>query len=154
MEIFSKRLTHTDKSSLAVLSFHDFSTPFGCIIEDPPRLVKVSGKTRIPAGRYRLGIRKEDTPLTLKHRESKYYKGWFEYHIEVLDVPDFAGIYFHMVNNHKHTDGCQGGSRHIHVDDGQWVASNSTEMIKEFYEIVYPILEDGKEEVWYTIIDE
>ena len=39
-------------------------------LEDEPRLDKIKGETRIPAGRYKLGIRKEDTPLTLKHQIS------------------------------------------------------------------------------------
>ena len=154
MEIFSKRLAHTSKSSLAQIYFHDFSTPFGFIIEDPPRIVKVAGETRISAGRRELGIRKEDTPLTLKHRNSKWYADWFKYHIEVLGVPNFTGIYFHMVNNHKHTMGCQGGAYNVSIKNGQYIAKDSTSMIKEFYRIVYPILEDGKEKVYYTVIDE
>jgi len=153
MEIYNKRLSHTKNTTLGQISLYDFSTPFGFIIEDEPRVVKVGSKTRIPSGRYRLKIRKEDTPLTVKHRESKWYKGWFEYHIEVCGIPDFTGIYFHMVNTHEHTSGCQGGAKTVKIQNGEYVAVNSTEMIKEFYNIVYPKLLNG-EEVFYTIIDE
>lgn len=153
MEIFNRRLTHTSNTTLGLLSFHGFSTPFGFIVEDEPRAIKVNGKTRIPAGRYKLGIRKEDTPLTLKHRASKWYKGWFKYHIEVLNVPGFSGIYFHLVNKESHTSGCQGGAKNISIENGEYVAKNSTEMIRKFYEIVYPKLERG-EDVYYTVLDE
>jgi hypothetical protein len=68
---------------------------------------KVMGETRIPAGIYELGILKQDTPLTLKHQNSKLYKGWFHFYIEVMDVPKFSGIYFHAGNRDEHTAGCQ-----------------------------------------------
>lgn len=153
MEIYNKRLTHTSKTTLGQLSLYDFSTPFGFIIEDEPRAVKLSSNTRIPAGRYELGIRKDLTPLTIKHQKSKWYRGWFEYHIEVLNVPNFTGIYFHLGNNEKHTAGCQIGSKHVNIVNGEYACNNSQEMIKEFYNIVYPKLLNG-EKVYYTIIDE
>lgn len=152
MEIYNRRLIHTHNSTLGILSYENF-VPVGFIIEDEPREVKVTGKTRIPAGRYKLGIRKENTPLTLKHRISRFYKPWFQYHIEVLNVPNFSGIYFHMLNNETHTAGCQGGAKNAHIINGEFTCTNSTEMIREFYEIVYPLLESGID-VFYTIIDE
>lgn len=154
MEIYNKRVAHTHRSSLGVLYFDNLVQPFGFIIEDEPREVKVLGETRIPTGRYRLGIRKEDTPLTLTHRLMKYYRGWFTYHIEVLDVPGFTDIYFHMVNNEYHTGGCQGGSKEPYINrEGEFACRNSTVMMKEFYARVYPLLEKG-EDVYYTVIDE
>lgn len=151
MEILSKRLYNTNESTLALLLFNN--KPFGFIIEDEPRAVKVKGETRIPAGRYKLGIRYENTPLTLKSRQNKYYKCWFKYFIEVLDVPDFSNIYFHIGNNESHTAGCQIGAKNATVYNGEFICKNSSAMIKEFYEVVYPLLEQGKE-VYYTIIDE
>lgn len=153
MEIYSRRLTQTLNTTLTNVTFDSFKVPFGFFIEDVYRKVKINGVTRIPAGRYKLGIRKEDTPLTIKHRNSKWYKSWFKYHIEVLGVPNFNSIYFHMINTHEHTEGCQGGSKHIHVENGDYRATNSTELMKEFYSIIYPLLEKG-EDVFYTIIDE
>lgn len=152
MEIYNKRLIQANTSTLGVLSLDNF-VRFGFIIEDIKRAVKVRGETRIPEGRYKLGIRKELTPLTKKHRASKWYNGWFTYHIEVLGVPNFSGIYFHTGNTAKHTAGCQIGAKNAHVKDGEFTCTNSTEMIKEFYAIVYPKLEAG-EDVYYNIIDE
>lgn len=152
MEIYNRRVYRAEEATLGILSYDNF-IPAGFIIEDEQRKVKVAGETRIPAGRYRLGIRKEDTPLTLKHRRSRFYKPWFKYHIEVLDVPDFTGIYFHMVNDADDTAGCQGGAKTVHIRNGEFICTNSTLLMREFYEKVYPLLESG-EEVYYTILDE
>ena len=152
MEIYSRRIDETENTTLTKVTFDNFKIPFGFFIEDIGRKVKVKGKTRISAGRYKLGIKKEDTTLTIKHRESKWYKDWFKYHIEVIGVPNFHSIYFHMINTHEHTEGCQGGSKHVHIENGDYKATNSTELMKEFYSIVYPLLEKD-EDVYYTIID-
>lgn len=76
------------------------------VLEDEFRKVKKSGETRIPAGEYGLGIRQDITPLTQKYLNDKRLKPWFERHIEVLDVPDFVGIYIHVGNDDSHSAGC------------------------------------------------
>lgn len=150
MEIYNNRVAHTSNSSLGILSF-DKGNPWAFIIEDEPRDKKIMGETRIRSGRYKLGIRKEDTPLTINHRKS--YGSWFKYHIEVLDVPNFTGIYFHAGNNESHTAGCQIGAKNVYIKDGEFTCVSSTPMIKQFYSIVYPKLLNG-EDVYYNIIDE
>lgn len=150
MEIFNNRIAHTSNSSLGLLSFEK-ENPIGVIIEDEPRKEKIKKETRIPYGRYKLGIRKEDTPLTLKHR--KKYGSWFRYHIEVLNVPNFSYIYFHAGNNEKHTDGCQIGGYIMKIVNGEFECRESILFMKEFYNRVYPLLEKGVT-VYYNIIDE
>lgn len=150
MEIYSNRVAHTKESTLGILSFNE-ENPWAFTIEDEPRDIKVAGETRIPAKRYKLGIRRSDTPLTLRHR--KAYGSWFKYHIEVLNVPNFTGIYFHAGNTEKHTEGCIIGSMNAHIVRGEFVCSDSIAMMKKFYARVYPLIERG-EEVYYTIIDE
>ena len=77
---------------------------FECFtLEDEHREVKVKGETRIPAGIYKLDFRKTDSPLTLKYRK-KY--GFFKYHLEVQNVPNFNYIYIHVGNFESQTDGC------------------------------------------------
>ena len=126
--------------------------PFNFIIEDEPRTVKVNGETRIPAGLYKLGIRKELTPLTLKCRELPAYKGWFEFFIEVLNVKNFTGVYFHIGNKESDTEGCQLNNMSVTLDNGEFVGSQSGIATKLFYDKVYPELKAGKE-VLYEIID-
>lgn len=150
MKVKSIRFTHGKTSSGSFMTMDD--KPFSFLIEDEPRTVKVNGETRIPAGTYKLGIRKEITPLTKKCRELPSYKGWFEYFIEVLNVPNFSGIYFHILNKENETEGCQGPNYECVVEDGELSGRRSTEATKEFYRIVYPLLENG-EEVLYEVVD-
>jgi len=147
--------------------WHDKEQTFGFIreikglykahsLEDEPRTEKVKGETRIPAKRYKLGIRKEDTPLTLKHRVTynKAYKTpWFNYHIEVLNVSTHSGIYIHSGVDQTHTDGCLLFADKCDLTLSVNPLANSLVAIKRFYELVYPLLEKG-EEVYLTIKDE
>lgn len=125
-------------------TFHSF------VIEDVHRAVKIAGETRIPAGFYSLGIRKEETPLTIKHRA---YGDWFKFHIEILNIPNFHGVYFHAGNDASHTEGCitPGYAFDLTLEKNQ--QGKSTLAVKDFYSIVYPKLEAG-EKVHLQIADE
>jgi len=115
-------------------------------LEDRFRDVKVKGTTRIPDGTYDLGIRKESTPLTLKYRE-KY--SFFKNHIEILNIPNYSGVYIHIGNNAEHTDGCVLLGNVVNNNTktkGQ--ISDSTSIYKDFYELVYPELEKSKITIW------
>lgn len=117
-------------------------------LEDEHRDVKVKGEMRIP-GRgkiYELKIRKEDTPLTIKHRET-YNKGtepWFKYHIEITGIETHTGCYIHSGISEKHTDGClllcDTANNHT-IETGDM--SRSLQAVKRFYQKVYPHLEKG-----------
>lgn len=72
-------------------------------VEDEYREEKVWGETRIPAGRYKLGLRK----VGKFHKDySKQYPEMHKGMIQVLDVPNFEYILFHTGNTEKHTAGC------------------------------------------------
>jgi hypothetical protein len=148
MEIINKRAYATNECTLGILIIDN--KPFGFVIEDEPRIVKVKGETRISAGRYKLGLQMALTPLTEKYKE-KY--PWFKHHIELMNVPNFTGVYIHIGNFESDTMGCQiiGKSAHIHPKG--FSNSESVKCYKEFYEKVYPLLSANKQ-VFYTIIDE
>lgn len=146
MEIVNKRVAETKDSTLGVL-FVD-NKPFGFVIEDEQREVKIKGETRILAGKYKLAIKKEKTPLTLKYQK-KY--DWFKYHIELLDVPNFSSIYIHIGNFEYDTDGCQIIGEQAYIAKGNFANKYSTKCFKRFYELVYPLLEK-EEEIYYEII--
>ena len=125
-------------------------------LEDEFREVKVMHETRIPAGRYKLQILKIDTPLTLRHRKS-YNKGykteWFKYHVHIMDVPGFTGIYVHSGNLESHTSGCLllgFGSQKI---NGMQSINNSRLAVKAWYDVVYDHLDSGGES-WIEFRDE
>lgn len=110
-------------------------------LEDESREVKVSGETRIPAGKYELVINAADTPLTLKYR-AKY--SWFKYHIEVKNVPGFKGVYIHVGNNEANTDGCillGDSADNNSISEG--MIQGSTAAFKRFYDSVFTHLQAG-----------
>lgn len=129
-------------------TFHSF------VLEDVARAVKIPGETRIPAGFYPLGIRKQDTELTLKHRANPAYAEWgFKYHIEVLNIQNFNGVYFHSGVDASQTEGCitPGYAFDLTLDKNP--QAKSMLAVKAFYAIVYPKLETG-EKVFLEIVDE
>ena len=73
-------------------------------LEDEQRDVKVWGETRIPAGTYKLKLRKEGgfhTRYLAKYGDT-FHKGM----IWVQDVPGFEYILWHTGNTDEHTAGC------------------------------------------------
>jgi len=127
-------------------------TFFSHSLEDEHRDIKVSGETRIPAGFYELKIRKEETVLTLKHRQT--YGSWFQYHIEITGIKGFSRVYVHALNHESETDGCLGlgdtqNNHMIEADNMQ----RSIQAVKRWYQKVYPHLDSGKR-AWIEIRDE
>ena len=102
MDIRVKRYSDNGESTLGLLYINN---KFFCYtIEDQEQEGdKVSGETRIPEGKYVIGWREAITPLTKKYR-SKF--DWFDYHVEIKDVPNFTGIYIHKGNTADHSEGC------------------------------------------------
>ena len=148
MEITNKRIAHTNDSTLGILFIEQH--PFGFVIEDEPRIVKVKGETRIPSGRYRLQINNDLTPLTKKYIQRF---PWFERHIELKNVPNFSNVYIHVGNTDDDTEGCQVIGFKASINNEEFINERSVDCYKEFYENVYPLLKRG-EEVYYTINDE
>ena len=147
MDFIVQRINDNRKSTIGVLlkkfvSGAETKTSLQSFtLEDEYRDVKVSGETRIPAGFYKLGLRKDDTPLTLKYR-AKY--PWFKHHIEILNVKGFTGVYIHIGNSERDTDACLLlGDAADNNSIGDGTITNSTVSFKRFYDIVYPHLLGG-----------
>lgn len=124
----------------------------GYTLEDEHRDVKIKGETRIPAGRYRLVLRKVLSGMTKKYR--KRYP-WFEWHIMLENVETHKFIYIHSGSFETHTDGCilVGWTQSANLgDDGSITES------RHYYEILYkqivPLLESSNDEVYINIYDE
>lgn len=101
MKLTLQRFSGASESTLGTM-FID--SKFSCfILEDEKRAVKVKGETRIPAGTYRILLRKEGG-----HHER--YKGKFPLihkgMLHLQDVPGFQYILMHIGNTDKDTDGC------------------------------------------------
>lgn len=116
-------------------------------LEDLPRETKVENETCIPCGEYKVGFREVLTPMTKKYRD-KY--GWFKYHLEIKDIPNFLYVYFHIGNTPENSSGC--------VLLGDWIdkskpfISNSTKNFEMVYSFMSSHLENGGE-IIYTIND-
>jgi hypothetical protein len=77
---------------------------FAYTLEDAHNEVKIAKKTRIPAGIYSLDFNKNETELTKKYRST--YGSWFDFHLEIKQIPNYQNVYIHVGNTHDHTDGC------------------------------------------------
>lgn len=141
MNFILQRYSDNRESTLGLL-FLKGSGLFCYTLEDEFRAVKVAKETRIPAGFYELGLRQEQTPMTIRYQQ-KY--PWFKKHIEILKVPNFTGVYIHIGNKDTDTDGCLLlGDVANNNKVGQGEITQSTIAFKRFYDKVYPHLESGK----------
>lgn len=152
MELTLQRIDKGTESSIGHITIHDGMISmlecFTC--EDEPRIKKLAGKTRIPAGRYEIKLRTEGGM-------TKRYADKFDFHQGMLwlqDVPNFEWVYMHVGNTHKDTLGCilTGTSvNHDYVNGGGTV-SNSVDAYKRLYLKVVDALRHGS--VFINVIDE
>lgn len=138
MNFILQRLFDTGNQTFGFVSGHGYKAH---TLEDEKRSLKVKGETRIAPGLHELTINKMDTPLTLKHRAA--YGSWFKYHIQLMNVKDFTGIYIHAGVDQSHTDGCLLFADVCDYTKDKNPMSFSTQAIKRFYELIYPQLEKG-----------
>lgn len=135
--------------------FHEYKS---FIIEDVFREVKIKGETRFKSGLYTLALRKEETPLTLKHRAAyaKHPDGkWFKenpkwYHIEIVGIPNYTGCYIHSGIDNTHTQGCNLPCYGFDISKLDNPGSLSVKATNDFYALTYPLLLEGKKIFWET----
>jgi len=148
-DLILQRYSDNGDSTLGLFFVNDDF--FSYCLEDEFREHKISGETRIPAGRYRLRIKNETTPLTQKYRK-KF--SWFSYHIEVAGIDNFKNVYIHIGNYDENTDGCillGDGANNNQIQKG--MITYSTDAYERFYKGVYPLLEKG-DSIFINIKDE
>jgi len=147
MELLVKRKKDNGNATVGELYIDgDF---FCWTLEDEHRDKKVNGETRIPSGTYNVDFNPNLTGLTQKYR-NKY--DWFKWHIHVQDVPEFSGVYIHVGNTERNTEGCLllGDMRSY----GRTLTiSNSVRAYKRFYKILETAIE-GETRVTIEIKDE
>ena len=123
-------------------------------LEDTFQKVKIAGSTRIPAGRYAIKFREEETELTQEYRTR--YPEWFVYHLELQNVPQFSAVYIHNGGDHTDTEGCILVSDSISVEDENTYLTNSRTTFKRLYVFLQQqmteskkIFIDIKDELWF-----
>ncbi|MEM8999251.1 MAG: DUF5675 family protein [Bacteroidota bacterium] len=119
-------------------------------LEDEYRPVKVRGKTRIPAGKYKIVFHKSETLLTKKYRQ---IFDWFEWHLKLENVPNFPLIYIHMGNRSIDTEGSiLVGKQVANLGSDEATLINSRQGFKEVYLRIAKSLKSDKE-VYLEIFD-
>lgn len=123
---------------------------FQCLIlEDQKRDVKVKGDTRIPAGRYKILLRKEGR---IHQNYAEKFGKWHRGTLHLQDVPNFQYILIHIGNTEKDTEGCLLTNTGYNEKDGHFVGYGSTAA----YQKIYPVIADAieKNDVFIEIADE
>lgn len=123
---------------------------FAYTLEDTFREEKVAGKTRVPEGIYPLDFNKNLTPLTQQYQKSR---PWFDYHLEVKNIPGFKNVYVHVGNTHKDTEGCLLIADGIDAASTSKMITYSRKAYERFYKTISALLKSG-EEVQISIMDE
>lgn len=135
----------------ATLSKVDVDGQFVCFgLEDEYREEKVASETRIPAGRYKVGLRTEGGFHT---RYTKKFPGMHRGMLHVLNVPNFKFILIHIGNTDEDTAGCLLVGLNAAVDDGELRVTSSRLAYQKIYPIVVDAAERGELEIDYIDSD-
>ena len=93
-----------DSTSGLLFEVNDIGDRFLCYtLEDERRALKVRGETRIPAGTYQIGFRREGG---FHGKYTKRFPGLHKGMLHILDVPNFEYVLIHTGNTDEHTAGC------------------------------------------------
>ncbi len=110
-------------------------------LEDTHQDEKVKGKTRIPAGKYNVDFLRHETGLTLDYRDRF---DWFDFHLEIQNVPNFTGIYIHSGGDHRHTKGCLLVSDSLNMSAESTFLTNSRNTFERLYTYLKGELNKGR----------
>lgn len=108
---------------------------FAYTLEDTHRDEKISGNTRIPEGRYPLSFNPNLTELTQRYRNRF---PWFEYHIEIQNIPNYDLVYIHIGNTHQDTRGCILLADGVNAASAEKMVTHSQKAYERFYQSIYP----------------
>jgi hypothetical protein len=146
MKLIVLRFSSEADSTHGLLFEHtDIGKKFLCYtLEDEARALKVRGETRVPAGTYKIELRKEGG---FHERYTKKYPGIHRGMLHVTDVPNFEYILIHTGNTDEHTAGCLlvGDSQENNqlLPDG--FIGKSVNAYKRIYPSIAKAIENGEE---------
>jgi hypothetical protein len=134
------RYSDNGESTLGLLFLNE---EFMCYtLEDTFRKEKVAGKTRIPEGKYQLGLRKAGK---LHNRYKKKFPDFHKGMLHIKKVPNFKYILIHIGNHKGNTDGCLllGDSANNNTVQNGFISS-STGAYKRVYPEIAKAIEEKK----------
>jgi hypothetical protein len=131
----------------ATISKVNVDGAFVCFgLEDEYREQKVASETRIPAGRYKVNLRREGGFHTrYAGRFPSFHKGM----LHVTGVPGFTFILIHIGNTDEDTAGCLLVGLNAAVDDGELRVTSSKLAYQKFYPMVVDAAERGELDIEY-----
>ena len=120
-------------------------------LEDEYRETIEKVETRIPAGTYKIKLRKEGG---FHGRYTTKYGSMHKGMLHVQDVPGFEYILIHTGNTDEHTDGCLlvGNTQTENIGTKDGFIGASGDAYKRIYPPIAKALEDG-EDVEITYVD-
>ncbi len=137
MKITVSRDVSDRDASLSNVSIDGKWQCFG--LEDEHRDNKVPGETRIPAGKYRITVRKVGG---FHNRYSRKFPNHHQGMLWVRDVPGFEYILIHIGNTDDNTAGCLLVGKNANTS-GELSVGNSTGAYKALYAKVIKAALDG-----------
>jgi hypothetical protein len=147
MLIHVDRLKSDNDATLSIVSVNGGFECFG--LEDEYRADKVAGETRIPEGRYKVGVRDVGG---FHGRYSAKFPSFHKGMLQVLNVPGFEYILIHIGNTDEGTAGCllvgQNGNT-----AGELTIGSSTNAYKELYQKCIQHAIDGDLWIQYRDLD-
>ncbi len=144
MKLEVLRVSSGEDSTLGILFDVTEGRKFLCYtLEDEYREVKLRGETRIPAGLYQIGFRKEGG------FHAKYQKRFTDIHkgmLQINNVPGFDYILIHCGNTDEHTAGCLlvGNTQVSNLEQKDGFIGQSTQAYKSIYPAIAKTLENNK----------
>lgn len=147
MLITVNRIKSNKDATLSIVYVDGKFICFG--LEDEFRENKIPAETRIPAGSYKIGVRKEGGfHARYLDKFGSFHKGM----LQVLDVPNFEYILIHIGNTDEDTAGCLligAGAR----GGEELTIQSSTTAYREFYAKVIHQALKGDLEIQYIDSD-
>lgn len=146
MIITVPRIISDNDATLSTVSVDGVFECFG--LEDEYRAFKIPAHTRIPAGRYRVGLR------TFGGFHSRYAARFPEMHqgmLQIMDVPNFTAVLIHIGNTDEDTAGCLLVGAGCNTA-GEITVSSSVLAYKAFYAKVVEAA--ANDDLWIEYIDE
>ncbi len=127
------------QTTLGLLFIHNRF--FAYALEDTHRDEKIDGNTRIPQGIYPLELNRNTTDLTERYRNMF---PWFDFHIEIKNIPNYKSVYIHIGNTHKDTRGCVLVADGITDSSTQSMITYSRLAFERFYKTLHPLLSENQ----------
>lgn len=143
MKIEVRILTSNNDATLSGVFIDGGFQCFG--LEDEKRDVKIVGETRIPRGKYKIGLRKVGG---FHGRYSKKFPAFHRGMLQVLDVPGFKYVLIHIGNTDDDTAGCLIVGRGANTG-AQLTITNSTYAYADLYRKVIDAAERGELTIEY-----